>query len=84
AGLDAMAQVDLSRRKHRNSDLHKLGQMAVEILQVAQARLGAAVPPPVNLTQFVRDGSGYRLVTTDMTEQERPPIVTVAGYPSPR
>jgi glucosyl-3-phosphoglycerate synthase len=84
AGLDAMAQVDLSRRKHRNSDLHKLGQMAVEILQVAQARLGAAVPPPVNLTQFVRDGSGYRLVTTDMTEHERPPIVTVAGYPSPR
>ena len=81
-GLDAMAQVDLSRRKHRNSDLHKLGQMAVEILQVAQARLGAPVPGPVELTQFVRDGSGYRFVTTDMTEHERPPIVTVEGYPS--
>lgn len=81
-GLDAMAQVDLSKRKHRNADLHKLGQMAVEILQVAQARLGSAVPVPVELTQFVRDGSGYRLVTTDMTEHERPPIVTVEGYPS--
>ena len=84
AGLDAMAQVDLSRRKHRNSDLHKLGQMAVEILQVAQARLGRPVPAPVEITQFVRDGSGYRLVTTDMTEHERPPMVTVEGYPSPR
>ena len=79
-GLDAMAQVDLSRRKHRNADLHKLGQMAVEILQVAQARLGRPVAPPVNITQFVRDGSGYRFVTSDMTELERPPIVTVEGY----
>jgi glucosyl-3-phosphoglycerate synthase len=80
-GLDAMAQVDLSRRKHRNADLHKLGQMAVEILQVAHARLGQPVAPPVELTQFVRDGSGYRFVVNDMTEHERPPIVTVAGYP---
>jgi glucosyl-3-phosphoglycerate synthase len=79
-GLDAMAQVDLSKRKHRNSDLHKLGQMAVEILQVAHARLDRPVPPPVEITQFVRDGAGYRLVTTDMTEHERPPIVTVDGY----
>jgi glucosyl-3-phosphoglycerate synthase len=81
-GLDAMAQVDLSRRKHRNAELHKLGQMAVEILQVAHARLGRPVPSPVEITQFVRDGSGYRFVTTDMTEHERPPIVTVAGYPN--
>lgn len=79
-GLDGMAQVDLSRRKHRNQNLHKLGQMAVEILQVAQARLGRPAPPPVNITQFVRDGSGYRPMTTDMTELERPPIVTVEGY----
>jgi glucosyl-3-phosphoglycerate synthase len=76
-GLDAMAQVDLARRKHRNQDLHKLGRMAVEILQVAQARLGRPVEPPVNLTQFARDGAGYRVVDTDMTELERPPIVSV-------
>src|SRR5581483_2583610 len=69
-GLDAMAQVDLARRKHRNSDLHKLGRMAIEILQVAQSRLGRqadggagrgdlpARDDVVELTQFVRDGSG--------------------------
>jgi hypothetical protein len=32
------------------------------------------------LTQFARDGSGYRVIDTDMTEWERPPIVTVEGY----
>jgi glucosyl-3-phosphoglycerate synthase len=79
-GLDAMAQVDLSRRKHRNSDLHKLGRMATEILQVAERRLGRRGEEPVLLTQYARDGSGYRVIDTDMTEHERPPIVTVAGY----
>jgi len=81
-GLDGMAQVDLSRRKHRNSDLHKLGRMATEILQVAEARLGRRVEPPVELTQFARSGTGYRVIDTDMTEVERPPMVTVAGYVS--
>jgi glucosyl-3-phosphoglycerate synthase len=79
-GLDAMAQVDLRRRKHRNSDLHKLGRMAIEILQVAEARLGRPAPAPVSLTQFSRCGISYRVVDTDMTELERPPIVTVPEY----
>ena len=76
-GLDAMAQVDLSRRKHRNSDLHKLGRMAIEILQVAEARLGRDFSTPVEITQFVRAGSDYRTVDTDMTELERPPMKSV-------
>jgi len=76
-GLDAMAQVDLTRRKHRNSDLHKLGQMAVEILQVAEARLGRTVSRPVEITQFARAGNDYRMVDNDMTELERPPMVSV-------
>jgi len=79
-GLDGMAQVDLSRRKHRNSDLQKLGRMAIEILQVAEARLGRPVRPPVELTQYARSGAGYRLVDTDMTEQERPPMLTMQEY----
>jgi glucosyl-3-phosphoglycerate synthase len=73
-GLDAMAQVDLHRRKHRNQDLHKLGRMAIEILQVAEARLGRAPDPPVELTQFKRSGDGSRIVDLDMTELERPPM----------
>jgi glucosyl-3-phosphoglycerate synthase len=76
-GLDAMAQVDLSRRKHRNSDLHKLGQMAVEILAVAEARLDTrdcADEAAVALTQFVRHGTGYRTVDTALRCWERPPM----------
>jgi glucosyl-3-phosphoglycerate synthase len=76
-GLEAMAQVDLSRRKHRNSDLHKLGRMAAEILQVAEARLGRTVSTPVEITQFVRAGADYRTLDTDMTELERPPMATM-------
>ena len=76
-GLDAMAQVDLTRRKHRNSDLHKLGQMALEILQVAEARLGRQVSQSVELTQFVRAGTDYRMIESDMTELERPPLSTL-------
>jgi glucosyl-3-phosphoglycerate synthase len=76
-GLDAMAQVDLTRRKHRNSDLHKLGQMATEILQVAEARLGRTPAPPVGLTQFVRAGADYRMIDIEMTEFERPPMSTL-------
>jgi glucosyl-3-phosphoglycerate synthase len=76
-GLDAMAQVDLARRKHRNSDLHKLGQMATEILQVAEARMGRTLAPPVEITQFVRAGKDYRIIDTDMTELERPPMASV-------
>ena len=76
-GLDAMAQVDLARRKHRNGDLHKLGRMAVEILQVAEARLDRRQAGTVELTQFDRDGSGYRIVDTVMNETERPPMMTV-------
>jgi hypothetical protein len=70
--------VDLSRRKHRNSDLHKLGRMAIEIMQVAERRLGRDVGPPVVIHQFVRGTDGYDVVDSDMTELERPPMNRVA------
>ena len=78
-GLDAMAQVDLARRKHRNSDLHKLGRMAAEIMQVAERRLGRSVAEPMLLTQFGRGGEGYRILDADMTEHERPPIKSLGS-----
>lgn len=79
-GLEAMAQVDLHRRKHRNQSNAKLGRMAAEILQVAEARLGRAVTTPATLTQFERSGSGYDVTVTDVTEHERPPLRTVPAY----
>ncbi|HVA59261.1 MAG TPA: glucosyl-3-phosphoglycerate synthase [Mycobacteriales bacterium] len=85
-GLDAMAQVDLTRRKHRNQDNDKLGRMATEIWLVALARLESERKvdvlrrPATAMTQFERSGAGYRLIDTDIEGRERPPIVSVAGY----
>ncbi len=83
AGLDAMAQVDLVRRKHRNADIAKLGRMAAEIWQLALDRLGGDVPSPALLTQFERDGAGYVPIVHDVTERERPPVVEIPSYTPP-
>jgi glucosyl-3-phosphoglycerate synthase len=84
-GLEGLAQVDLSRRKHRNQEIGKLGRMSSEILQVAFERLrreGRLVMPPVatELTQFERSEDDYVLVTLDMVPAERPPLRSVPEY----
>ena len=46
-GVDAIAQVDLDRRVHRNQDMQALGRMSFGILQAAFLRLaeeGRSVP----------------------------------------
>jgi len=54
--------------------------MAIEILQVAEARLGRPVRSPAEITQFVRAGASYEVVDTDMTELERPPIADLRRH----
>ncbi len=74
-GLDAMAQVDLQRRKHRHQGDVKLGRMAAEILQVAERRLGRSVPGAVSLVQFSRNAEGEHVVDeVDVTEAELAPL----------
>ena len=84
-GLEGLAQVDLSRRKHRNQEIGKLGRMSSEILQVAFERLrreGRLDMPPVatELTQFERSEDDYVLVALDMAPTERPPLRSVPEY----
>jgi glucosyl-3-phosphoglycerate synthase len=84
-GLPGLAQVDLSRRKHRNQEIGKLGRMASEIIQVAYERLRREgrlelAAPATELTQFERSGDGYVLRTLDMAPTERPPMRTVGEY----
>src|SRR5206468_11914879 len=56
-GLDALAQVDLGERAHRNQGNEALGQMAAQILLTAWSRLArqgradATTPLPSVLTQ---------------------------------
>jgi glucosyl-3-phosphoglycerate synthase len=84
-GLDGLAQVDLSRRKHRNQEIGKLGRMSSEILQVAFERLRREgrlqmLPVETELTQFERSEDDYVLLTLDMEPSERPPLRDVPEY----
>jgi glucosyl-3-phosphoglycerate synthase len=94
AGLDALAQVDLGERTHRNQGNEALGQMSAQILLTAWSRLArqgradASAPLPSALTQFRRGGQqplpnlGREIVVSDVGIDERPPLVTV-GLPQP-
>jgi glucosyl-3-phosphoglycerate synthase len=85
-GLDGLAQVDLTRRKHRNSSDAALGRMATEITRVVLARLqaeGRVVPTGDlcdQLVQFSRDGRGYHVTVTELTPHERPPVTSLTSY----
>ncbi len=90
AGLDALAQVDVGVRRHRNQDGQALGRMAAAIHHTAQLRLarGSRLVVPT-LTQFERapDGAGFagfepRSHTVDTVE--RPPMREIAEYASRR
>ncbi len=86
-GLDALAQVDLDQRVHRNQPLDALGRMAFGILQVMFDRLHRyghlAQRPPISsvMRQFsVHGEGGYQPVEYRLAEEERPPIITVPEY----
>jgi glucosyl-3-phosphoglycerate synthase len=85
-GLDGLAQVDLSRRKHRNQEIGKLGRMSSEILQVAlerlrrEGRLALDAPPVTELVQFERSEDDYLVHSMDLAPVERPAMATVPEY----
>jgi len=93
-GLDALAQVDLGERAHRNQSNEALGQMSAQILLTAWSRLAhqgradARTVLPTLLTQFRRGGDqslpnlGREIVVSDVGIGERPPLMT-AGIPRP-
>jgi glucosyl-3-phosphoglycerate synthase len=86
-GLDALAQVDLGERTHRNQDNEALGRMAAQIQLTAWSRLArqrrpdASIPLPNVLTQFRRGGEqplpnlGREIVVSDIGIDERPPLI---------
>jgi glucosyl-3-phosphoglycerate synthase len=85
-GLDGLAQVDLVRRKHRNSDDAKLGAMASEIIQVAldrltaQQRMSLQTPIGTSMLQFTRQGEDYRSHVVDVAVRQRPPLLSLPAY----
>ena len=83
-GLDAMAQVDLEERTHRNRPIGELSRMAFAVLHAAMrrasGRIDGAPPASEGLFQFEPSNGGYEMRATEIEVRERPPAVTVEGY----
>ena len=86
AGLDAIAQVDMKQRIHRNQDLLNLSKMAFQILQVGLRRVGEAHGEKLveeansSLKLITSQQSRLHLELHDIVTVERPPISTVPAY----
>jgi nucleotide-binding universal stress UspA family protein len=87
AGLDAIAQVDMRQRIHRNQSLLALSKMSFEILQVALRRVGEGH----GMRLWEEANSTIKLITPqvggrlhlemhDISATERPPIATIPEY----
>lgn len=77
-GLDAIAQVNLGVRKHRNRPLAELGAMSRQIVGTMLGRCGIA-DSGAPLTQFLVDGDEFVPQETAVNLEDRPPMVTVTG-----
>jgi nucleotide-binding universal stress UspA family protein len=90
AGLDAIAQVDMKQRIHRNQTLLALSKMSFEILQVALRRVGEAHGERLweeansSLKLITTQGGRLHLELHDIGANERPPMATVPAYRTAR
>ncbi|MDN5747989.1 MAG: glucosyl-3-phosphoglycerate synthase [Pseudonocardia sp.] len=75
-GLDALAQVNLGVRKHRNRSLLQLGVMARQIVAAALSRAGLP-DTGGELTQFLQVGGEWLPSSTVAPVAERPPMAQV-------
>ena len=72
-GLDAIAQVNLGVRAHRNRSLSELGAMSRQVIATLLSRCG--IPDSgIGLTQFFVDGEGYAPRTSPVSLVDRPPM----------
>jgi len=73
-GVDALAQVDLGVRRHRNRPLSQLGPQAMTIMQVALRRRDVTIVPAV--ADLVRPETEAVTVSA----AELPPLIDVPEY----
>ena len=85
-GLNAIGQVDLEERVHRNQSLLALSKMAFEIIQVVMLRVGVdrgvelvnELNKSMKLIHYARDE--FQLDVADIRALERPPMIEIPEY----
>ena len=77
-GLDALAQVDLGRRVHRNRTDADLVATASAVVQAAARRLPSTAGVATTVTRFERTPAGFTAVDVEVGADERPPFASVA------
>ncbi len=75
-GLDAIAQVNLGVRAHRNRPLTELGGMSRQVIATLLSRCGVD-DSGIGLTQFFADGDGYTPRLSPVSLADRPPMNTL-------
>jgi glucosyl-3-phosphoglycerate synthase len=78
-GTDAITQVDLGVRQHRNRPLDELGPQALAILIAAARRAGVADVAPL-IAELVRFDDDHQRVGIPVEIRERPPMRTIPAY----
>ncbi len=85
-GMEAIAQVDLDQRVHRNQETRDLGKMAFGILRAFLFRAEALGVignlPELNtlLRQFQAKDETYEQIAYEIVEEERPPMIDIPEY----
>ncbi|MBU0927092.1 MAG: glucosyl-3-phosphoglycerate synthase [Spirochaetes bacterium] len=85
-GMEAMAQVDLDKRVHRNQTTVALGRMSFGIIQTFIAKLNASGKASMvgelyrTMIQFELEGGAYRRKESRIDIVERPPIIGLPEY----
>ena len=86
AGLEALGQVDLERRLHRNQELEGLSRMSFVIIQAVmkrleerrRARLFAEMGSTMKLPRSGVDRLGLEII--ELADRERPPMIRIPEY----
>jgi glucosyl-3-phosphoglycerate synthase len=86
AGLEALGQVDLERRIHRNQELEGLSRMSFVIIQAVmkrleerrRARLFAEMGSTMKLPRSGADRLGLEVI--ELADRERPPMIRIPEY----
>jgi glucosyl-3-phosphoglycerate synthase len=85
-GMEAIAQVDLDQRVHRNQETRDLGKMAFGILRAFLYRaealgvIGTLPELSTVLKQFQAHDEEFEQVSHTIVEEERPPMIELPEY----